>query len=167
VTYRTRRTVADREAGDAPRVPRAAALLRGRYRPADLRRRPPSLAGAAVLVIAVAAMCGFGSSFVLYEGALIAIYGIVTVGQDLVIGRAGLISLGAAAIMAVGGFTTEKLTSLGAWGTFPIPLLASAVFGAAVGLIVGIPGLRFRGLYLMLTTLALQYVVSFVAEEYQ
>jgi branched-chain amino acid transport system permease protein len=167
VTYRTRRTVADREAGDAPRVPRATALLRGRYRPADLRRLPPSLAGAAVLVIAVAAMCGFGSSFVLYEGALIAIYGIVTVGQDLVIGRAGLISLGAAAIMAVGGFTTEKLTSLGAWGTFPIPLLASAVFGAVVGLIVGIPGLRFRGLYLMLTTLALQYVVSFVAEEYQ
>jgi branched-chain amino acid transport system permease protein len=130
-------------------------------------RLPPSLAGAAVLVIAVAAVFGFGSSFVLYEGALIAIYGIVTVGQDLVIGRAGLISLGAAAIMAVGAFTTAKLTSLGAWGTFPIPLLVSAVFGAVVGLIVGIPGLRFRGLYLMLTTLALQYVVSFAAEEYQ
>jgi branched-chain amino acid transport system permease protein len=172
VTYDTHRTTAGQEAGDAPRPRRlrtgAGALLSGRrYRPSDLMRLPPSAVGAVTLVIAVAAVCAFGSSFVQYEGALIAIYGIVTVGQDLVIGRAGLISLGAAAIMAVGAFTTAKLTSLGAWGTFPIPLLASAAFGAVVGLIVGIPGLRFRGLYLMLTTLALQYVVSFVTEEYQ
>jgi branched-chain amino acid transport system permease protein len=124
-------------------------------------------AGAIVFVGAVALIAGLGSGFVLYEASLIAIYGVVCAGQELLIGRAGLISLGAAAIMAVGSFTTAILSGHGVLGTFPVPLVISALFGAVVGVIVGVPGLRFRGLYLMLTTLALQYVISFATQEYQ
>jgi branched-chain amino acid transport system permease protein len=123
--------------------------------------------GVVVFVGAVALIAGFGSGFVLYEASLIAIYGVVTAGQELLIGRAGLISLGAAAIMAVGSFTTAILSGHGVLGTFPMPLVVSALFGAVVGVIVGVPGLRFRGLYLMLTTLALQYVIAFATQEYQ
>ena len=123
--------------------------------------------GVVVFVGAVALIAGFGSGFVLYEASLIAIYGVVTAGQELLIGRAGLISLGAAAIMAVGSFTTAILSGHGVLGTFPVPLVVSGLFGAVVGVIVGVPGLWFRGLYLMLTTLALQYVISFATQEYQ
>jgi branched-chain amino acid transport system permease protein len=41
------------------------------------------------------------------------------------------------------------------------------VLGGVVGLIVGIPALRLTGLYLMLTTLALQFIVSFLGQNAQ
>jgi branched-chain amino acid transport system permease protein len=116
--------------------------------------------------VAVAAVLLDDSSFVLYEATLVTIYAIVAVSQDLLFGRAGLVSLGPAAIMAVGAFTTARLSTEG-WAVFPIPLLISLVFGAVVGVVIGVPGLRFRGLYLMLTTLALQFVISFAAIRYQ
>ncbi len=130
------------------------------------RLRSPSLAGTAAFVIAVVAVFFGGSPYVLYEAVLVCIYGIVTVSQEWLFGRAGLVSLGPAAIMAVGAFTTATLSSE-SWAVFPIPILVSLVFGAVVGLIIGIPGLRFSGLYLMLTTLALQFIVAFAGQEYQ
>jgi branched-chain amino acid transport system permease protein len=130
------------------------------------RLRSPRLAGSAVFVIAVLAVLLGGSEYVLYESVLICIYAIVTVSQEWLFGRAGLVSLGPAAIMAVGAFTTATLSTK-AWAVFPVPLLISLVFGAIVGLIIGIPGLRFSGLYLMLTTLALQFIVAFAGQKYQ
>jgi len=44
---------------------------------------------------------------------------------------------------------------------------AAAAVGAALGLIVGIPSLRLRGLYLALGTLAMHHVVLYVASELQ
>lgn len=128
--------------------------------------RSKTAIGTAVYLVAVVAVLFGGSQFTLYEGTLIATYGIVTVAQDWIFGRAGLVSLGPAAIMAVGAFTTARLSTEG-WGVFPVPLLISFVFGGVIGLLIGIPGLRFRGLYLMLTTLALQFIISFAAEQYQ
>jgi branched-chain amino acid transport system permease protein len=130
------------------------------------RLRSPRLAGAAAFVIAVLAVFFGGSGYVLYEAVLVCIYAIVTVSQEWLFGRAGLVSLGPAAIMAVGAFTTATLSTEG-WAVFPVPVLVSLVFGGVVGLIIGIPGLRFSGLYLMLTTLALQFIVAFAGQEYQ
>jgi branched-chain amino acid transport system permease protein len=130
------------------------------------RLRSPRVAGPAAFVIAVLAVLLGGSSYVLYEAALVCIYAIVTVSQEWLFGRSGLVSLGPAAIMAVGAFTTATLSSEG-WAVFPVPILVSLVFGGVVGLIIGIPGLRFSGLYLMLTTLALQFIVAFAGQEYQ
>jgi branched-chain amino acid transport system permease protein len=128
--------------------------------------RSPQLVGSAAFVIAVVAVFFGGSSYVLYEAVLICIYAIVTVSQEWLFGRAGLVSLGPAAIMAVGAYATATLSTEG-WAVFPIPILVSLVFGGIVGLIIGIPGLRFSGLYLMLTTLALQFIVAFAGQEYQ
>jgi branched-chain amino acid transport system permease protein len=130
------------------------------------RLRSPRLAGSAAFVIAVLAVFLGGSGYVLYEAVLVCIYAIVTVSQEWLFGRSGLVSLGPAAIMAVGAFTTATLSTEG-WAVFPVPVLVSLVFGAVVGLIIGIPGLRFSGLYLMLTTLALQFIVAFAGQEYQ
>ncbi|HVV08120.1 branched-chain amino acid ABC transporter permease [Amycolatopsis sp.] len=135
----------------------------GRSRP---RWLSSGTAGTVIYVVAALAIFLGGSDNLLYQGVLVAIYAIVTVSQEWLFGRAGLVSLGPAAIMAVGAFTTARLSAEG-WGVFPVPLLVSFVFGGVIGLLIGIPGLRFSGLYLMLTTLALQFIVSFAAQRYQ
>jgi branched-chain amino acid transport system permease protein len=128
------------------------------------RSRMPWFSVSFILIVVLIALAG--SQYILYEATLVAIYGLVAVSQDWLFGRAGQISLGAAALMTVGAFTTARMSSE-AWGQFPAPIVVSFIFGGLVGLVVGVPGLRFKGIYLMLTTLALQVIVSFAAQEYQ
>jgi branched-chain amino acid transport system permease protein len=84
----------------------------------------------------------------------------------LLTGYAGQISLGHAGLLAAGAFTTGILyKELGApmWVTLP----ASALVGAALGLIFGLPSLRLRGLYLAVSTLALHFIVIYLGAEYE
>jgi branched-chain amino acid transport system permease protein len=122
--------------------------------------------GSALFVLLAIWLLTTGSPLSLYEGSLVLVYAVAALGQDWLVGRAGQISLGAAAFLAIGAFTTGRLASVG-WAVFPVPLLVSAVFGGLVGLVVGVSGLRFRGLYLALSTLALQFVVSYLAQDFQ
>lgn len=105
-------------------------------------------------------------AFVQLEATLVVVYAIAALGQDLLMGRDGQISLGAAAFMAIGAFVTAGLDPA-SWAPFPVPLVLSALAGGVVGLGVGFIGLRFRGLYLALATLALQFIVAFAGQRYQ
>src|SRR6202000_215091 len=111
------------------------------------RLRSPRLAGSAAFVIAVVAVSLGVSPSVRYAAALVCISALVPVSQEWLFGRSGLVSLGPAAVMAVGAFTTATLSGEG-WAVFPVPVLVSLVFGGIVGLIIGIPGLRSLGLIL-------------------
>ena len=85
---------------------------------------------------------------------------------NLVTGYAGQVSLGHAGLMAAGAFTAGILTEeLGA--PFWLALPAAVLVGALLGVVVGIPSLRLRGLYLALSTLALHFVILYLASEYQ
>jgi branched-chain amino acid transport system permease protein len=85
---------------------------------------------------------------------------------NLVTGYAGQVSLGHAGLMAAGAFTTAILThELGA--PFWLALPAAVLVGALLGLLVGVPSLRLRGLYLALSTLALHFVILYLVSEYQ
>ncbi|WP_122422142.1 branched-chain amino acid ABC transporter permease [Pseudomonas viridiflava] len=81
-------------------------------------------------------------------------------GLNLLTGYAGQLSLGSAAFMAVGAFATYNL-QLRVPGT---PLLLGFAFGglvaAAVALLFGLPSLRIKGFYLLVSTLAAQFVVE-------
>ena len=123
-------------------------------------RRPLWAAGFVVVSVLVLA----GGQSIVFQGTLITIYAIVALSQEWLFGRAGQISLGASALMAVGAYITA-LTSETSGFPFPLPMVLSVLGGAVVGLIIGVPGLRFRGLYLMLTTLALQFIVSFLGQD--
>ena len=81
-------------------------------------------------------------------------------------GFAGLISIGHAAFYATGAMTAAIFGTQLGW-PFPLVLVAAAVAGALVGVIAGLPSLRVRGLYFVLSTLAVHYVVIFVFQEYQ
>jgi branched-chain amino acid transport system permease protein len=120
-----------------------------------------------VLLVAVGLWAGVGGDpFIQLIGQSCAVYAIAAVGQWLLVGRAGQIALSGAAFMAIGAFTTGLLGST-ALHAFPLTLIISAVAGWVVGLAAGLPGLRFRGLYLLLASLALQFIVSSLARSYQ
>ncbi|CAN5256192.1 branched-chain amino acid ABC transporter permease [soil metagenome] len=84
---------------------------------------------------------------------------------NLLMGTAGQVSIGNAGLLAVGGFSTVWFDSIGI--PFPLDLVGSALVAGLVGLIVGLPALRLRGLYLAIATLAAHFVILFVALQYQ
>jgi branched-chain amino acid transport system permease protein len=139
---------------------------------AGLTRRVASLPGRPVtylylLAIGVCLWLFAGdNSYNLFLASTVVVYAIAAIGQDWLIGRAGQVSIGGAAFMGIGAFTTVATTNT-PFGHFPIPLIIAALSGAVVGVVVGLPASRLGGLYLVLTTLALQFVFGFVAEEYQ
>ncbi|NLA64505.1 MAG: branched-chain amino acid ABC transporter permease [Leucobacter sp.] len=95
---------------------------------------------------------------------------IATVGSvalNMVTGTAGQMSLGNAALMAVGAYTAAGITFYIPNVPFLLVLVFSALVAGVVGLLVGIPALRLAGLYLVMATLALHFIVKFVAEKFQ
>ncbi|MGE0313466.1 MAG: branched-chain amino acid ABC transporter permease [Lautropia sp.] len=81
-------------------------------------------------------------------------------------GCAGLISIGHAAFYAVGAMTGAITGSQWGW-PFPAVLAAAALTGLLAGVLAGLPSLRVRGLYFVLSTLAAHYIVVFLFAEYQ
>jgi len=87
-------------------------------------------------------------------------------GLNLLTGYAGQLSLGSAAFMAVGAFAAYnfELRVLG------LPLLASLALGGVVAglvaLLFGLPSLRIKGFYLIVSTLAAQFFVQWALTKF-
>lgn len=81
-------------------------------------------------------------------------------------GSAGLVSIGHAAFYAVGAMTAAVTGTQFGW-PFPVVLVAAALAGGLAGTLAGLPSLRVRGLYLLLATFAMHYIVHFLFSEYQ
>ena len=90
--------------------------------------------------------------------SFVLIYSIVGLGLMLLAGFTGQVSIGHAAFLGVGAYTQAYLTNLGV--PFPLALVASAVLSAAVGIVVGVPALRVKGIYLGIATLAFGFIVE-------
>jgi branched-chain amino acid transport system permease protein len=88
----------------------------------------------------------------------IGIFGIAALGLNILVGFTGQISIGHAAFFLLGAFTSAYLsTKLPIPVFFAIPL--SGIITAIVGLIFGLPAARLKGLYLVIATLAAQYIL--------
>jgi branched-chain amino acid transport system permease protein len=76
--------------------------------------------------------------------------------------KTGQVSLGQAGFMAVGAYASAILTQ-----KFGVPFAAALVFGGAVsgivGVLVGFPALRIKGIYLLLLTLGFSEIVQVIA----
>lgn len=106
----------------------------------------------AIILVVVAAILPWvtGESFVLYIATLVAIYTIGAMSIHLIF-RVGQFSLGHAAFMGIGGYTSSLLTTaldLSWWGALIMGAAASAAVGGIVSLIV----LRLKGVYFVLFT---------------
>src|SRR3954466_1343396 len=98
------------------------------------------------------------SGYVLSQLHFICIYAIVGFGLMLLTGYTGQISLGHAAFLATGAYTEALLQAAGM--PFVVSLASAALISAAVGIIVGLPALRLKGIYLAIATLAFNVIVE-------
>jgi branched-chain amino acid transport system permease protein len=86
------------------------------------------------------------------------IWSTAALGLNLLMGWAGQIHLGYAAVMAIGAYGAIHLARAGV--PFELALLGAGLLSAVIGLVFGIAALRVKGLYLAVSTLAMQYLVD-------
>ena len=88
----------------------------------------------------------------------IGIFAIAALGLNILVGFTGQISIGQAGFFLLGAFTSAYINNAYAIPVFfAIPL--AGVITALVGLIFGLPAARLKGLYLVIATLAAQYIL--------
>ncbi len=95
---------------------------------------------------------------------IVAVYALVALGLNIVVGYAGLLDLGYVGFYAVGAYVVGVLTSQhGSW-----PWLAAIPVAVAVtmlsGIMLGAPTLRVRGDYLAIVTLGFGEIIRLTAE---
>ncbi len=101
------------------------------------------------------------SPYMLYILNTIGIAAIAAIGLNILIGYTGLISLGHGAFFGVGAYAAAILaTRVGL--DFYLAIPAAGVITALVGMIIGIPSGRLKGLYLTIATLAGQFIIEYV-----
>ena len=93
------------------------------------------------------------------------IYSVVGLGLMLLAGFTGLFSLGHAAFLGVGAYTQAILVNAGI--PFPLALACAGMLSAAVGMVVGLPALRVKGIYLGMATLAFGFIVEEVIARWE
>ena len=111
----------------------------------------------ALMLVLLAAPWLF-SEYWLAQLTFVLIYSVVGLGLMLLSGYTGLFSLGHAAFLGVGAYAQAALTHHGV--PAPLALIAAGAIAALVGVIVGLPALRVKGIYLAIATLAFGFIVE-------
>ncbi|MGO9499313.1 MAG: branched-chain amino acid ABC transporter permease [Solirubrobacteraceae bacterium] len=101
------------------------------------------------------------STYYIDASTQVAIYAIVALGLGLLVGRVGLVSLGQAAVLAIGAWVAARILFASPM-PFPLVLLCSGLITMVLGTLVGLPALRLSGLYLALITLMLAGAITVV-----
>ena len=135
--------------------PESPGPTRGR----DVRRLRQPVVAVVLVLFGLIALPQLMSDYYIVAMTQVAIYSIVCLGLGLLVGRVGLVSLGQAAILAIGAWVAARL--LFASGMpFELVLLLAGLITMALGTLVGLPALRMRGLYLALITLMLAGAIT-------
>lgn len=115
----------------------------------------------ALLIVAAAMLPLFVPGYWVYFCGLLGINIVAAHGLNIMMGYTGLLSLGHAAFVGVGAYTVAILQTyfgMPVWVTIP----AAGITAAVTGIAFGLPSLRIRGLYLVVATLAAQFILHFV-----
>jgi len=116
---------------------------------------------AIILVIAFVVIPLTGSGFMLSSVMIpILVFSLAAIALNILTGYTGLISLGTAGFMGVGGYACYKLTSIFPGINILVHIALSGFFAAGVGVLFGLPSLRIKGFYLAVATLAAQFFLS-------
>ena len=114
-----------------------------------------------IAFIVLATLPLFASSTIITIMITTAILIITVGGLNILTGYCGQISIGQSGFMAVGAYTSAILTStygLPFWVAFP----CAGITAAIAGVIFGLPSLRIKGFYLVLATLAAQFIIIYI-----
>jgi branched-chain amino acid transport system permease protein len=137
----------------APAVPLGAA---GTTAPARRRAGLP-VAAAFLLAAFLLAAPKLHGGYHLHVLALILIYVPCALGQNLITGNSGQLSMGHAAFFGLGAYAVAIATVQHGWPALPALLLAAAAAGL-VGLLIGLPAIRISGDYLFIVTIGVNLV---------
>ena len=135
---------------------------------------PPDQAGTSRLVgwigalLFAAALFAFplvvDSQYYVHLAVVIAIYAILVLGLDIVVGYTGQVSLGHAGLFGIGAYAAGVLFlhfKIGIWWG----LLAGIGVTAVFGFILAVPALRVTGPYLAMVTLAFGTIIQILINE--
>ena len=130
-----------------------------------MRKQIPALASllgvAAVLCLLPFILSDYNVSL----AAQVGIFFVGVLGLNILTGYTGQISIGHGAFMAIGGYTTAVL-SRDHHTSLVVTMLIAFAICFVVGLIVGLPALRFSGVYLALVTFALAVSIPQIPLQY-
>ncbi len=104
-------------------------------------------------------------TYYLSQMTLICIYAIIAVGMMILTGFTGQVSLGHAAFLAVGAYTQGWLYNKGVPSV--VAMGAAVALSAAVGVIIGVPALRVKGIYLTIATFSFAFIVEEVLARWE
>jgi len=102
----------------------------------------------------------FLGKYTIFLLSLLAIYALVALGLNLLMGYTGQIAAGHAGFLAIGAYFTAIIGENLQWLPCPVILLLAGIFSGAIGFLLGIPILRLKGFYIAMATLAFGVVVS-------
>lgn len=102
-------------------------------------------------------MLNFFLLILIYTG----IYSLMALGQNVITGYTGMLSLCQAGFFAIGSYVTAILCVKCGWNFFAT-LPVAALLSAIVGILIGLPTLRLKGDYLCIATLGLGEIVRTV-----
>jgi len=91
--------------------------------------------------------------YILHILILCFVWGAVAEAWNLIMGYAGIFSLGQIGFFVIGGYASAMLSKLLGWSPW-LGMLAGGVLAIVAGLIIGLPCLRLKGVYIALLTLA-------------
>ncbi len=118
-----------------------------------------------LLLLALLASPWLLPEYWLAQLTFVLIYSVVGLGLMLLAGFTGLFSIGHAAFLGVGAYTQAVLSNMG-W-PFPLSLACAGLLSAAVGVVVGLPALRVKGIYLGIATLSFGFIVEEVLARWE
>jgi branched-chain amino acid transport system permease protein len=88
------------------------------------------------------------------------VFSAATLSLTLLMGLAGQLHFGFAAVMAIGAYTSIHLAQAGV--PFELALLGAGLLAALIGCLFGAAALRVKGLYLVMATVAMQFLVDWL-----
>ena len=97
---------------------------------------------------------------------MIALYSMLGMGLNVLVGYTGQVSLGHAGFYAIGAYVCALLQVDAGWN-FWAAMLAGGIFSALVGFLLGLPTLRLSGTYLSIVTLGFCEVVQMILKQWE
>jgi len=139
--------------------------------PAD-RRVSPARYGVPLLVAVVGLAAGWGLSvglpdYYVFLGTSVIVAAISLLGLGVVTGSAGMMALCQLSFAVIGAWVTSELNLVKAPGNGILWMVAGAIAAGIVGLLVGLPALRLRGVNLAVVTLGFAAAVGLAVNQYQ
>jgi len=111
------------------------------------------------LVLAIIPFFLIKNAFIMTILSLVGIYTIASMGLNIIMGYSGQISIGHAAFMSIGAYTSTLLVM-----NYNVPIIFGILLGGFVaflfGLIIGFPALRLSGFYLAIATMGFVVAVE-------